>query len=122
MDADGWRKPLTSKVYGDCSIDLRTGLANVTKKMCKEDIKDESLEAFVACRPLDKMPGLRSISVGKVLRKICGKTIKPCLSQNKTSWNRVKRFKCALVKHPVVRQPFMPCVNFLRKRNQKLYC
>ena len=29
LDADGWRKPLTSKVYGDASKDLRTSLANV---------------------------------------------------------------------------------------------
>ena len=68
MHADGWRKPLTSDVYGDCSIDLQTALANFAKKMCK-DIKDKSLEAFVACRliPLDKMPGLRPIGVGEVL-------------------------------------------------------
>ena len=31
MDADGWRKPFTSKVYGDCGVDLRTALANFTK-------------------------------------------------------------------------------------------
>ena len=84
MDADGWRKPLTSKVYGDCGVDLRTALANFTKRMCREDVCDDSLEAFISCRliPLDKKPGLRPIGVGEVLRRICGKAVMSVVKQD----------------------------------------
>ena len=84
MDADGWRKPLTSKVYGDCGVDLRTALANFTKRVCREDVCDDSLEAFIACRliPLDKNPGLRPIGVGEVLRRICGKAVMSVVKQD----------------------------------------
>ena len=77
LDADGWRKRLTSKVYGDSGRDFRKAIANLIRKLCTEDIHDESLEAFLACRlvPLDKRPGLRSIGVGEVLRRISGKVI-----------------------------------------------
>ena len=77
LDADGWRKPLTSKVYGENGRDLRTALANVTKKICREDVHDHSLEAFLACRlvPLDKQPGLRPIGVGEVLRRVSAKVV-----------------------------------------------
>ena len=77
MDADGWRKILTSKVYGETGNDVRKALANVIKKMCREEIIDGSLEAMMASRlvPLDKNPGLRPIGVGEVLRRISGKIV-----------------------------------------------
>ena len=77
MDADGWRKILTSKMYGDTGRDLRRALATVIKKMCVEDITDNSLESLMASRlvPLDKNPGLRPIGVGEVLRRIAGKIV-----------------------------------------------
>ena len=45
--------------------------------MCREDISDNSLETFLACRlvPLDKRPGLRPIGVGEVLRWIAGEMV-----------------------------------------------
>ena len=58
-------------MYGDDGKDLRTTIANVTKKICTEDIRDNSLEGFLDCRsvPLDKQLGLRPIGVGEVLRR-----------------------------------------------------
>ena len=49
----------------------------MVKKMCREDISNNSLETILACRvvPLDKRPGLRSIGVGEVLRRIAGKMV-----------------------------------------------
>ena len=75
MDADGWRKPLTSKVFGDSGKDLRKAIVSVTRKLCTQEIIDESLEGFLAARlvPLDKQPGVRPIGVGEVLRRISGK-------------------------------------------------
>ena len=77
MDADGWRKVIVSKVYGDVRNDLRKSLAQTVRKMCTEHVSDNSLEAFNACRlvPLDKCPGLRPIGVGEVLRRIAGKVV-----------------------------------------------
>ncbi len=77
MDADGWRKILSSKIYGNTGPDLRRALANVIKKICVENINDNSLEALMASRlvPLDKQPGLRPIGVGEVLRRIAGKIV-----------------------------------------------
>ena len=77
MDADGWRKILSSRVYGDTGRDLRRAFANVIKKMCVDNISDNSLEALMASRlvPLDKNPGLRPIGVGEVLRRIAGKIV-----------------------------------------------
>ncbi|XP_066919036.1 uncharacterized protein [Clytia hemisphaerica] len=77
MDADGWRKPLTSKVYGDCGKDLRKSIAKLTRKLCTQETNDESLQGFLAARlvPLDKQPGVRPIGVGEVLRRISGKLV-----------------------------------------------
>ena len=77
MDADGWRKILTSRVYGETGNDVRRAFANSIKKMCTDEITDNSLEALMASRlvPLDKNPGLRPNGVGEVLRKIAGKIV-----------------------------------------------
>ena len=77
MDADGWRKPFLSKCYGDAGRDLRKAFAKTIKTLCTKDDKENTLEAFLACRlvPLDKRPGLRPIGVGEVLRRIAGKVI-----------------------------------------------
>ena len=77
LDADGWRKPLTSRVYGDDGRDLPTAIAIVTKKICTEDVHNDSLDALLACRlvPLNKQRGLRPIGVGEVLRRISAKVV-----------------------------------------------
>ena len=77
MDAGGWRKILSSRVYGVTGRDLRRALANVIKKICVDNISDNSLEALMASRlvSLDKRPGLRPIGVGEVLRRIAGKIV-----------------------------------------------
>ena len=49
----------------------------VTEKICSIENQSASLEAFLACQliPLDKNPGLRSIGIGEVLRRIAGKVV-----------------------------------------------
>ena len=78
LDADEWRRMLTSREFGTSSTDLRKTFAQVIKKLCIEELESTtSLEAFTACRliPLDKKPGLRPIVVGEVLRRIAEKAI-----------------------------------------------
>ena len=68
MGADGWRKILTSRVYGVTGSDVKRAFANSIKKMCTNEINDNSLEALMASKlvPLDKNPGLRPIEIGEV--------------------------------------------------------
>ena len=77
LDADGWRRILTSNSFGTASSDLLKSVADFIKKLCSKIINSENklLEAFIACRliPQNKNPGLRPIGVGEVLRRIAGK-------------------------------------------------
>ena len=78
LDADGWRRMLSSREFGTSSTDLRKTFAQLIERLCIEELETTtSLEAFTACRliPLDKKSGLRPIGVGEVLRRITGKVI-----------------------------------------------
>ena len=49
LDADGWRKILTSRSFGTSSSELRKTFALFVKSLCVEEIKKaESLESFIA--------------------------------------------------------------------------
>ena len=75
LDADGWRHILTSSGYGDAGNDLRVAIAAVTRSLCIETVNDNSIKLLMASRliPLNKMPGLRQIGVGEVLRRVTRK-------------------------------------------------
>lgn len=81
LDADGWRRILVSKNYGNIGKDLRVAIAKLTQKLCTQMISEErssSIEAYVANRliPLLKAPtGIRPIGIGEVLRRIVGKAV-----------------------------------------------
>ena len=70
LDADVWRRILTSRALGTATLDLRKTFAQQIKKLCVEELKSpSSLESIVACRliPLDKRSGIRLIGVREVL-------------------------------------------------------
>ena len=83
IDSDGWRHILCSKAYGKLSFQLCGAIAELAKRLCKEDVDPDCLDEFVACRlvPLNKgddkngKPGVRPVGVGEVLRRIVGKVI-----------------------------------------------
>ena len=52
LDADGWRRILVSRNYGNVGEDLRTSLANMLKIMCRQNIDPNTrdIEAFLSCR------------------------------------------------------------------------
>ena len=78
LNADGWRRNLTSTALGGAALDLRKIFAQLIKKLCVEELESASyLESFVACSliPLDKKPELRPIGLGEVLRRIAAKTV-----------------------------------------------
>ena len=87
LDADGWRRILTSCSFGTATLDLRKTFAQLIKKFCVEELESpSSLESFVACRviPRDKKPGLRPTGVGEVLRRIAGKAVMMVFKNNIT--------------------------------------
>ena len=82
MDADGWRRILISKNYGNAGKELRGAIAKMAQMLCTKEIEqnenNSNLEAYVACRliPLEKEPsGVRPIGIGEVLRRIIGKAV-----------------------------------------------
>ena len=87
MDANQWRRILTSKKFKAEGKDLREELATFAKKIATEVLDPKILESYTAGRliPLNKSPGdaelqVRPIGVGEVMRRIVGKTISWCLS------------------------------------------
>ena len=81
MDADGWKKIITSKQFAESSTDLCATIADMIKELCIEKGLANTLESFLSCRliPVDKNPWLRPIDVGEVLRRINGKVIESTL-------------------------------------------
>ena len=81
VDSDIWRDFLCSKHFGNTSTNLCQAIADMTKRLCSEQIDPSCLEEFLAGRlmPLDKgktkdgKPGVRPIGIGEVLRRLTGK-------------------------------------------------
>ena len=69
MDADGWKRILTSKQFAESSSDLCTTIAKMIKKLCIDKDLANILEAFLSCCliPLNKNPGLEPMDAGEVL-------------------------------------------------------
>ena len=77
MDAEGWRRILTSKQVGNSFSHLCKAIGRMTRKLCAVEDQHGLLEAFVVCRliPLDKNPGLRRIGIDEILLRIFGKVV-----------------------------------------------
>jgi hypothetical protein len=83
VDTDAWKHIICSRVYGNVSVELSEALANMAKRLCREQIHPDCLKEFTASRlvPLDKgmdkngMPGVRPIGVGETIRRIVGKAV-----------------------------------------------
>ena len=77
LDADGWKRILTSNHFGNSSNDLCKTFAEVIKKLCTTEDLSSSIEALLACRliQLDKNPGLWPIGIAEVLRRIASKVV-----------------------------------------------
>ena len=85
MDANGWRRILTSSSFGQSSTtDICMALDDVAKKLYLESDQTDSLEAFLDRRiiPLDKNPGIQPVRVGEVIRRIIGKLLVHTLKED----------------------------------------
>ena len=78
VDTEIWKHILCSRVHGDEGIRLADEIANLARRMCREDIPFDHISTLVACRlvPLKKKDnGIRPIGVGETLRRIIGKAV-----------------------------------------------
>ena len=78
LDADGWRKTLTSRLFGTASSKLRKTFALFVNRLGLEEITKCRIPRVIHCiqiDPLDKWPGVRPIGVGEVFRRIAGKSV-----------------------------------------------
>ena len=90
IDADGWKHMLCSRAYGNASLELCDAIADLAKKLCRDDIHPDNLHELVANRliPLDKgedkagNPGVRPIGIGEILRRIIGKVVVGNIKEN----------------------------------------
>ena len=83
LDTDGWRRILISGNFGTSGEDLRKAIADMTKRLCQDNIV-KHYEAFLACRLilLDKQPGVRPIGTDLLLRRVIGKIVMKLLKRD----------------------------------------
>ena len=86
LDANGWRRILTSSSFGHKSWDLCSAIALIAKKLCLKRYcgNDGSLEAFLACKliSVDKNPEARPIGIGEGIGRILGRVVMTTFRRN----------------------------------------
>ena len=67
-----WQRLLCSKQHKKKTVELCEAVAELARKLNRQEVPASHLQAFVAGRliPLDKDPGIRPIGIGEVLRRI----------------------------------------------------
>lgn len=71
-DAEIWQRILCSKHFKKGPIHLCECVVDLAKKLSCKLVDPEYFKAYTTCRlnPLDKKPGVKSIGVSEVLRRI----------------------------------------------------
>ena len=85
IDANGFKRVLTSKSFKKSGINLCESLATLTRKLCTEAVDPLTIEPLLAnlLIPLDKESGeVRPIGVGEVIRRIIAKCFLKVLKQD----------------------------------------
>ena len=84
VDADNWKHLICSKFFTAQSQNLAQAIADMTKILCTEEVKADSVKELYAGRlvPLDKNPGIRPIGIGEVLRRIISKAVTSTLKED----------------------------------------
>jgi hypothetical protein len=78
VDAEHWQHMLCSKSYGNFSVQLCQSIADVTKRLCQEDVPPSYVHHLISCRliPLKKdTTGVRPIGIGEIIRRIMAKAV-----------------------------------------------
>ena len=85
LDADDWRRLLSA--FGQTSTNLCKLVAKFAKRPATSIIPPDDLIAYNGCRlvALDKCPDVGPIGIGEVMRRITGRIMVDCISQDQTS-------------------------------------
>ena len=77
LDSEQYRHILSSCRFKKEKKELREQLARLARLLASEIVDPYNVEALVAYRfiPLNKLPGVRPIGVGEVVRRLIGKCI-----------------------------------------------
>ena len=115
LDANEWRRIITH--FGQQSVEISKTLAKIAQQISTEILSHELLEPYNACRlfPLDKNPGVRSIGIGEVIRRILGRAITKCLKSELMVLGSNYQL-C-----PGQKRGIEHAIHTLRKQNEKTY-
>ena len=78
IDAGLWKHILCSKRFGRECTDLANEVALATRRLCVEDISNDSIHLLTDCRLIPLMKegnGVRPIGIGESLRRIMGRCV-----------------------------------------------
>ena len=80
LDVSSWKRMCSS--FGRESEDLCESIASIARKLCRSYVDPTGIEALMASRltALSKYPGVRSIGVGEVCRRLIGKAAMTVIS------------------------------------------
>ena len=83
LDALGLRRIACSKQFGMESVNLCNAVAEVTRRLCKQNIDHTLITSLANSRiiALNKNPGIRPIGMGEVLRRLMGKVVASTLKK-----------------------------------------
>ena len=78
FDAQNWHRFLVTKSFRSSSLDLQNSFGNFIRTLCTRNLNTsiddvaDTLECFIANRsfPLNRNPGIRSVGVGEVIRRV----------------------------------------------------
>ena len=82
LDAAAWKRLCTS--FQSSSVDLCSALASLTRRLCTSYVDPSGLYPLLASRliALDKLPGVRPIGVGEVVRRLMGRIVLNVVGQD----------------------------------------
>ena len=82
LDAATWKRLCTS--FQSSSVDLCSALASLTRRLCISYVDPSGLYPLLASRliALDKLPGVRPIGVGEVVRRLMGRIVLNVVGQD----------------------------------------
>ena len=78
VDSEHWKHILCNKSYGNVSVQLCQSIADVTKRLCQEEVSTACVHHLLSCRliPLKKdTSGVRPIGIGEMLRRLMAKAV-----------------------------------------------
>ena len=124
-DSEIWQQILCSKQFKKKPDQLCECISGLAKKLSCKTVDPAHLRAYTAGRliPLDKIPGVRPVGVGEVLRHIVGKAVMMVLKYDISSFLAVLLpYRYVVVSKEELKLQSMQLERYLKIPTQKQYC